>query len=117
MAQFISHPSNIAELTGAGVQIATVEAGSSLAAEIYYGGYDAVILKEEQITPDFFDLKTRVAGEILQKFSNFRLRVAIVGNFNKYPSTSLSRFIRESNRQKQINFVASVGEAVEVLSA
>ncbi|MCK7528774.1 MAG: DUF4180 domain-containing protein [Ignavibacteriales bacterium] len=30
---------------------------------------------------DFFDLKTGIAGEILQKFSTYNVRLAILGDF------------------------------------
>jgi len=50
-------------------------------ADIYYQGFDAIILHEKTITPVFFDLKTGIANEILQKFSNCRMRLAIVGDF------------------------------------
>ena len=39
-----------------------------------------MIIHEKNITPEFFDLKNRMAGEILQKFSNYRIRLAIVGD-------------------------------------
>ena len=78
-------------------------------------GRDKVILHEKNITPDFFDLKTGIAGEILQKFSNYRVRLAIVGDFSTYPGQSIRDFIFESNRRGHINFVGTVGEGVERL--
>jgi len=65
---------------------------------------------------DFFDLKTGLAGEILQKFSNYRVKLAIVGDFEEVKSKSLRDFIRESNRGRTVNFVNSVEEAVERLT-
>ena len=75
-----------------------------------------VIIHEKNITPDFFDLKNKMAGEILQKFSNYRVRLAIVGDFSKYAKKSLKEFIYESNKGKQVNFVSSVTEALNVLT-
>ncbi len=82
----------------------------------YYDGADSIILHEKNIFADFFDLKTKMAGEILQKFSNYRMRLAIVGDFSKYTSKSLKDFIYESNKGKLINFVSSTEEALEILS-
>ena len=48
--------------------------------ELYGQYYDRIILYERNITHDFFDLQTRLAGEILQKFSNYRIRLVIVGD-------------------------------------
>ncbi|MCB0629182.1 MAG: DUF4180 domain-containing protein, partial [Lewinella sp.] len=71
----------------------------------------------ENITPEFFDLKTKIAGEILQKFSNYRVRLSIVGDFTVYTSRSLKDFIHESNKGKLVNFVDSLEEALERLSS
>ena len=68
------------------------------------------------MTADFFDLKSGIAGEILQKFSNYRIRLAIVGDFSKYTNKSLKDFIYESNKGGQINFVDSQLDAINVLS-
>jgi uncharacterized protein YdaL len=65
---------------------------------------------------DFFDLKNGLAGKILQKFSTYRIRLAIIGDFSVYTSKSLSDFIYESNKGRQIAFVVSVEEALNRLS-
>lgn len=84
--------------------------------ELYGQYYDGIILYERNITHDFFDLQTRLAGEILQKFSNYRIRLVIVGDWSKYTSRSLEAFITESNRGKTVNFSSSPTEALELLS-
>ena len=66
--------------------------------------------------PDFFDLKTRFAGEILQKFSNYDVKLAIVGDFSKYSSKSLRDFIYESNKGKLIFFADNLNTALMKLS-
>ena len=55
-------------------------------------------------------------GEILQKFSNYRVRLAIVGDWSKYTSHSFAAFIIESNRGRMVNFTTSTEEAVALLS-
>lgn len=96
--------------------IATIEDGLSLLGDLYYQDFDKIIIHERNLTPDFFDLKTGIAGEILQKFSNYRVRLAIVGDFSKYSAKSLKEFIYECNKGRQINFVGSQLDAIEVLS-
>jgi hypothetical protein len=81
-----------------------------------YQGSSRIILLEEQLHPDFFDLKTKVAGDILQKFSTYNSYLAIVGDFSKYESKSLRDFIYESNKVGRVNFVNTVEEAREKLS-
>jgi len=56
-----------------------------------------IILRKENIIPDFFDLKTKVAGEILQKASNYGLMIGVIGDFKSIKSKSLRDFIYESN--------------------
>lgn len=90
--------------------------GLDLLGNLYYQEFDKIIIHEKNITSDFFDLKNGMAGEILQKFSNYRVRLAIVGDFSKYTSKSINDFINESNKGKQINFVSSQLEAIKVLS-
>ncbi|MDR0411881.1 MAG: DUF4180 domain-containing protein [Treponema sp.] len=66
------------------------------------------ILKRENIIGDFFNLSTEIAGEILQKFSNYNKRMAILGDFSNKKSKSLRDFIYESNKTKQIIFVDTI---------
>jgi hypothetical protein len=107
------HGKSIAEVISDTAVIATAEDGADLLGNLYYQGFDRIIVHQKNITPAFFDLKTGIAGEILQKFSNYRVRLAIVGDFSHYPSQSMRDFIRESNRTGHIYFAASVAEAVE----
>ncbi len=82
-----------------------------------YLGCSGMILYEESLGSAFFDLKTGVAGEMLQKFSNYTMRLAIIGNFEKFQSRSLRDFIRESNSGKIVCFVDSQEQALTRLSA
>jgi hypothetical protein len=108
---------NIAELVADEVVINTTDDGLDLMGNLYYQGFDKILIHEENLTPDFFDLKNGIAGEILQKFSNYRVRLAIVGDFSKYTSKSVNDFIYESNKVKQIVFVGSVTDAIRILSS
>lgn len=107
---------NIAEVISEVNVINKVEDGIDLLGNLYYQGFDRIIIYEKNITPVFFDLKTGIAGEILQKFSNYRVQLAIVGDFTKYNSKSLNNFIYESNKGRLINFVSTLSEALGVLS-
>ncbi|MCJ7932220.1 MAG: DUF4180 domain-containing protein [Chryseobacterium sp.] len=106
----------IAEVISDDMIIQSVQDGLDILGDIYYQGFDKVILYEKNITPGFFDLKTKIAGEILQKFSNYRIGLAIVGDFSKYKSKSMKDFIFESNTTKHINFVEMLEAALENFS-
>ncbi len=111
------HNISIAEISAEGLVIEKEEDGLDLLGNVYYQGFDRVIIHAKNITPAFFDLKNRMAGEILQKFSNYRVRLAIVGDFSAYKSKSITDFMYESNKGKLINFLGSVEEALNKLSA
>ncbi|GGF74053.1 DUF4180 domain-containing protein [Wenyingzhuangia marina] len=107
---------DIAEVISDSIIIQNKEDGFDLLGSLYYQGFDKIIIHQKNIFPEFFDLKNRMAGEILQKFSNYRVRLAIVGDFSKYTKKSLKDFIYESNKGKQVNFVSSTLEAIKKLS-
>jgi hypothetical protein len=107
--------SGLAHVQSEEMVIHSVQDALDLMANCGYQGASRIILHEKNITPAFFDLKTGVAGEILQKFSNYNVFLAIIGNFSKYPSKSLRDFIFESNKTGRINFVSTLEEAKEKL--
>ncbi|MBW6480848.1 MAG: DUF4180 domain-containing protein [Bacteroidales bacterium] len=117
--KFETHQINevkIAEVISEDIIINSVDSAVNLLGNLYYQGFDKIIIHEKILTPDFFDLKNGMAGDILQKFSNYRMPLAIIGDFSKYTSKSVNAFINECNRGKQINFVNSLPEALKALS-
>ncbi len=105
----------MAELIVDDIAINDVQDALDIMANAAYAGAEKLILHERNITKEFFDLKTGIAGEILQKFSNYSMPLAIVGDFGKYASRSLHDFIYESNKVGRVNFVESVEAAKERL--
>ncbi|EGW41116.1 DUF4180 domain-containing protein [Desulfosporosinus sp. OT] len=79
----------------------------------YETGCNYIILDKAAICEDFFDLKTKLAGDILQKFVNYHIKMAIVGDFSSYTSNSLKDFIYESNKGKDVFFLANEVQAAE----
>ena len=82
----------------------------------YETGCNRIIINKSAIIEDFFDLKTRLAGEILQKFINYQIKIAIVGDFAVYSSKSLKDFIYESNKGRNIFFLSDEEQSIEKLS-
>ena len=112
--KFIQHTLNgrtIAEL-GDNVSLATAQEFLQM---IMDSAAEAVIVHKENIDESFFDLRSGLAGDMLQKIVNYRLRLAIVGDFSQYDSKSLQAFILESNRSNTIVFVSTVEEAMKRL--
>lgn len=111
----LGNSTTVAEILPGSPLIACSGEMLDLMAEAGYQNCSALIIHRETFHADFFDLKTGLAGEILQKFSNYRMRLSIVGDFSDLRSKSLNDFIRESNRTGIICFVKSTEEALSLL--
>jgi hypothetical protein len=107
---------SIAEVISDKIVINETQDALDIMAESGYLGSTKIIVHEHNIIPSFFDLKTGIAGDILQKFSTYNVQLAIVGKFAKYTSKSLNDFIYESNKYGRIIFVSSLSEAIERLA-
>jgi Domain of unknown function (DUF4180) len=70
---------------------------------------DLVSLPASRLADGFFDLRTGVAGEYAQKFVNYRVRLAVIGDISAHTerSEALRAFVAESNRGRQLWFVRS----------
>ena len=79
-------------------------------------GTKNIVVDKKLITEDFFILSKGLAGEILQKYVNYGGRIAIYGDYSHYTSKPLKDFIYESNKGKDVFFVATQDEAVEMLT-
>ena len=78
-------------------------------------GARKIIIDKNCLSPDFFELSARVAGDVLQKFVNYRVKLAIVGDFEDLGGETLKAFIRESNRGNEIFFLDDVEAAARKL--
>ena len=81
----------------------------------YETGCDKFILSKACFAEDFFVLSTGIAGAVLQKFVNYRKKVAIIGDYSGYTSKPLQDFIYESNKGNSIYFLPDVQQAVRKL--
>ena len=117
--KFIEHTStggNIVEISTDRVIIETEQDALDVMANAgYQHNSSKIIVHEQNLGKDFFDLSSGLAGGILQKFSNYRVRLAVVGNFTRFGSKRLQEFILESNKGQQVNFVKDLSEAKEAL--
>ncbi len=79
-------------------------------------GTKNIVIDKNLITEDFFILSRGLAGEILQKYVNYGGRIAIYGDYSHYTSKPLKDFIYESNKGKDVFFVATEDEAIAMLT-
>jgi hypothetical protein len=107
----------VAVVSGSEVLVADVQSALDLMATVRYeADCDRIVIHKSLISESFFDLKTRLAGDILQKFINYGVKVAFVGDFAAYSSQSLRDFIYECNHGTDFLFVPDERQAVERLS-
>jgi len=98
------------------MKIVSVQAMLDLMADAnYQGGSSLMVIYQESLGDNFFDLSTGFAGELLQKFSNYRVRLAIVGDFSGYKSKALRDFIYECNQGNLVFFKNTLEEALAAL--
>ena len=73
---------------------------------------DMVVIPASRIGDAFFQLRTRVAGEIVQKFVNYRLHLVVLGDISSWTreSQALRDYIEESNRGRALWFMRDVAE-------
>lgn len=109
---------DIAQISSDEIIIKDTQSALDLIATVHYEtDCEKLIVNKENIAEEFFILSTGIAGEILQKFIDYRKKIAIVGDFSKYTSKPLKDFIFESNKGNSIFFVPTLEEAVRKLDS
>lgn len=79
-------------------------------------GADRLLMRIEHFAPEFFSLSSGKLGEALQKLTNYRVRLAVVGDFSPHMTKSFRDFVYESNRSGDFLFVATREEAIAGLA-
>lgn len=106
----------IAELVSEEIEIKHLQDALDLMGNADYLGARSVIVHEKNFAPKFFDMKTKLAGEILQKYATYHFKLAIIGDFAKFQSNALNAFVIECNRRNHIFFVADKKTALAKIS-
>jgi hypothetical protein len=103
---------------GEAAEIHTVQDALDLIAAAHYeNGCERLALGKELLDEAFFELRSGLAGAMLQKFVQYQMKLAIVGDFSRYDSKALKDFIYESNQGTHVFFAASEEEALARLCA
>jgi hypothetical protein len=74
-------------------------------------GAEGIILVEADLAPAFFDLSSGLAGELLQKLVNYKLRAAIVVPNPEAYGERFSELAYEHRTHDTVRFVRSRAEA------
>lgn len=89
-----------------GPRVTTVQDALDLIGASFLGA-EVVAVPASRLDEDFFSLGTRFAGEVMQKFVNYRLRLAVVGDISRHMAASpaLRALVSESNAAGHVWFV------------
>jgi uncharacterized protein DUF4180 len=74
-------------------------------------GSRGLILNESDLSPEFFDLRTGLAGELFQKFTNYSVRVAIILRDFDAHGERFGELAYEHSKHPLIRFFNSPDEA------
>lgn len=107
----------IALVTGTEKVITDTQSALDLAMTVKYEtGAERIALDKKLVCEDFFILSTGVAGEVLQKYINYHVKLAVYGDYSRYTSKPLHDFLYESNQGKDFFFVDTKEEALRRLA-
>ena len=117
---------NIEHIKTDGTDIAVVSSDEKLIVDIqsaldlvmtvkYETNATKIVLDKKAVCEEFFILSTGMAGEILQKFINYHVQVAVYGDYSRYTSKPLKDFIYEANHGKDFFFVSTKEDAIQKL--
>ncbi|WP_415950741.1 DUF4180 domain-containing protein [Streptomyces sp. KLOTTS4A1] len=95
-----------------GDPVAREQDALDLIGEAGYRGAHWAAVPAERFAPDFLVLRTRLAGDVIQKFVQYGVKLAVVGDITAHvaASTALRDFVRECNRGTQTWFVTDLAE-------
>jgi hypothetical protein len=76
-----------------------------------------LIISEDDLGHNFFDLRTGLAGELIQKLVNYRTRAAIVIATPDSHGERFSELAREHATHPTVRFVRTLEEALQWMQA
>ena len=102
-----------------GPPLRTEADATDLIGDAFYQEAELVVIPVDRLDDAFFDLRSGLAGQVLQKFVNYRLRLVVVGDIGRHVAASgaFRDLVTESNRGRQVWFVADRAELDARLSA
>lgn len=77
----------------------------------------SLLLSESNLSPEFFNLRSGMAGEMMQKFVNYRIPLAIVVVAPEVHGERFCELVREHQNHPSVRFFLSEAEARQWLSA
>ena len=72
---------------------------------------DHVLISHNNLAPEFYDLRSGLAGAAMQKFANYRTRVALVMDPDSAQGERMQELIYEMNKGSHFRFFTVTDEA------
>ena len=109
----------VLHLPETGSPIASGQDALDLIGEAWAVQAEVVAVPAGRLAPAFFDLRSGLAGEFVQKLVNYRLRLAILGDISAHvgASDALRDFVRESNRGGHVWFLDGPDDLAQRLAS
>lgn len=94
------------------------DGGRALVEAAMNEGARLIVVPASRLNDAFFELRTGIAGEALQKLVNYGMKFALVGDVSAHvaASKSLHDFVVECNRGRDVFFVADMAELEQRLA-
>jgi len=99
------------DLTGKGSLIQHEGDLHDLLSLCYYHQTNIVLLSEKNLSLDFFDLRSGLAGAAMQKFSNYKVKAAIIMTVGAEQSERFKELMFEVSSSSHIRFYVDQQEA------
>ncbi len=112
MKTFDQNGVTVFEVPAEGPLLGSERDATDLIGEAYGVEFALFAIPVERLAPDFLQLRTKMAGLFIQKFVNYGVRVAFVGDVDAAlaASDALAAFVAESNRGTSVWFVRDIPE-------
>ena len=106
----------VAEMQSKGIIIRSARDAADVIGQLLARGIKKLILHERNLSPEFWQLPSGLAVEILKKFADNAIAVAFVGDFSQKKSIGFQTFMEENNLGNQVVFSDNVEHAEMRLS-
>ena len=95
--------------------VASVQDALDIISGCYEHNSNKVLLRAEQLPPEFFELQTRFAGEFIQKLVNYHLYIAGVFGEDRVFSERFREYVGEARKGQRFRTFLVEGEAISWL--
>jgi hypothetical protein len=112
------HGLRVLLFAGEGDKLAAARDANTFLSDTWAQDATLAVIPVSRLGDDFLDLKTRIAGEVIQKFVNYQIRLAILGDISAWADTSkpLRDFVYETNRGRSLWFIRDLAELEQRLA-